>query len=146
MAPGLPLTTQQQAAAIRIIWAARLVVLFPMISVGIWFVYIPWKVASLNLTPLDFSKILLCFAISSITATQLGGRRLIPRFGAGPLMIAAMCCFSPCLALAVLAPTYLLMLLAVIPCGFFFGLVAPLSNSRNLSNGKVDGPLSDANA
>ena len=34
MAPGLPLTTEQQAAAIRIIWAARLLVLFPMISVG----------------------------------------------------------------------------------------------------------------
>ena len=71
VAPGLPLTTEQQAAAIRVIWATRLVVLFPMISVGIWFAYIPWKVASLNLTPLDFSKVLLRFAISSITATQL---------------------------------------------------------------------------
>ena len=69
MAPGLPLTTEQQAGALRIIWATRLVVLFPMISVGIWFAYIPWKVASLNLTPLDFSKVLLRFAISSITAT-----------------------------------------------------------------------------
>ena len=125
MDPGLPLTTEQQAAAIRIIWATRLVVLFPMISVGIWFACIPWKVASLNLTPLDFSKVLLRFAISSITATQLGDRRLIPRFGAGSLMIAAMCCFSSCLVLAVLAPTYLLRLLAVIPCGFFFGLVTP---------------------
>ncbi|MGA0259346.1 MAG: MFS transporter [bacterium] len=139
MASGLPLTTEQQAAAIRIIWAARLVVLFPMISVGIWFVYIPWKVAVLNLTPLDFSKVLLCFAISSITATQLGGRRLIPRFGAGPLMIAAMCCFSPCLALAVLAPTYLLMLLAVIPCGFFFGLVAPSATAETFRMEKLTG-------
>ena len=69
VAPGLPLTTEQQAAAIRIIWATRLVVLFPMISVGICFAYIPWKFASLNLTPLDFSKVLLRFAISSITAT-----------------------------------------------------------------------------
>ena len=89
-----------------------------MISVGIWFVYVPWKVAALNLTLLDFSKVLLCFAISSITATQLGGRRLIPRFGAGPLMIAAMCCFSSCLALAVLAPTYLLMLLSFLVVSF----------------------------
>ena len=100
-----------------------------MTSVGIWFVYIPWKVASLNLTPLDFSKIVLCFAISSIMATQLGGRRLIPRFGAGPLMIAAMCCFSPCLALAVLAPTYLLMLLAVIPSLSWREHLRPRANS-----------------
>ena len=66
VASGLPLTTEQQAVAIQTIWAARLVVLLPMISVGIWLVYIPWRVASLNLTPLDFSKLLLCFAISSI--------------------------------------------------------------------------------
>ena len=110
-----------------------------MISVGIWFVYIPWKVASLSLTPLDFSKVLLCFAISSITATQLGGCRLIPHFGAGPLMIAAMCCFSSCLALAVLAPTYLLVLLAVIPCGFFFGLVAPSATAETFRMEKLMG-------
>ena len=54
-------------------------------------------------------------------------------------MIAAMCCFSSCLALAVLAPTYLLMLLAVIPCGFFFGLVAPSATAETFRMEKLVG-------
>ena len=54
-------------------------------------------------------------------------------------MIAAMCCFSSCLALAVLAPTYLLMLLAVIPCGFFFGLVTPSATAETFRMEKLMG-------
>ena len=143
MAPGLPLTTEQQADN-RIIWATRLVVLFPMISVGIWFAYIPWKVASLNLTPLDFSKVLLRFAISSITATSLRPSVDPPLW----CRIAddrsnVLLFFLPCEA--VLAPTYLLMLLAVIPCGCFFGLVTPSATAETF-DGKVDGPLFGANA
>ena len=72
VAPGLPLTTEQQAAAIRVIWATRLVMLFPMISVGIWFAYIPWKVASLNLTPLDFP------VSTRITSSSVNSKSMMP--------------------------------------------------------------------
>ena len=117
--------TSVSGSTSRTIWAARLVVLFPLISIGLWFVYIPWKVEQLGLSPIDFSKALLCFALSTIGSTQLGGRWLIPRFGAGKVMVWAMFAFSPSLVGMVLSPSYLWLLLGSLPCGFFFGLLAP---------------------
>ncbi|HCV85211.1 MAG TPA: hypothetical protein DGB85_01290 [Deltaproteobacteria bacterium] len=113
--------------------------MFPMISVDIWSVYIPWKVTSLNLTLLDFSKLLIRFAISSIISTQFGGRRLIPRFGVGLLIIAAIFRFSSYLALVVLAPAYVTVLLAIIPCSFFFNFVAPSVTAETFRMEKLTG-------
>ena len=110
-----------------------------MNSVGIWFVYIPRKVTSLHLTLLDFSKLLICFAISSITSTQFGGRRLIPSFGVGLLTVVAIFRFSSCLALAVPASAYVTVLLEIIPCGFFFNFVAPSATAETFRMEKLTG-------
>ena len=55
------------------------------------------------------------------------------------MTVVAIFRFSSCLALAVLASAYVTVLLAIIPCGFFFNFVAPSATAETFRMEKLTG-------
>ena len=138
MAPGLPLTTEQQAAAIRIIWAARLVVLFPMtVSASGLFTFPEGGCTQSDPAGFQQDLAVLCHqsdhgntAWRPSVDSPLWCRTADDR--SDVLLFSLPCAGCAC-------SHYLLMLLAVIPCGFFFGLVAPSATAETFRMEKLTG-------
>lgn len=91
------------------------------IAIGTWVLYIPKVKERLDLTDGDLGLAILCFSFGLLCIIPFSST-LLQRFGLGRLSLVGVICFGLLLCLPVIAPTYLLLCIALFCCGIFASL------------------------